>query len=269
MKLRQRGRAWLRTTGTVLALTRERSEWQGVLLHDARLPNVPPSIALPLVCGPVKEALSRPASLTILLMNDARSPTLFEKGLRYGGIDRYTVVRPQVNGAWRDSIKITAILNYLQSGACQTEFVLYADSPDALLRADPGRAVTLLEEMGCDCLFSTTRLDLGYECMPEVKTWAVDNARQQGYPAGFINAGVFVARVAFLGELFSAATDYITPDEMPRVEFRRRLSQGTLCEALPDFPRGVGTDQQILRWLHPRFYPRMKVDYAGRLAVPR
>lgn len=264
-----RVRGWLRAAGSTRSLLKERRAWRGVILHDARLPNVPPALALPLVCGPVKGALRCPPSLTILLMNDARSLTLLEQGLRYAGIDRYTVVRPRVNGAWRDSIKITAVLNYLESGACQTEYVLYADSRDALLRDDPREAVALLDDSDCDCLFSATRFDLGYECMPEVKAWALDNGRQRGFAGRFINAGVFIGRVAFLRELFSAAVDYITPDELTRAEFRRHLQQGTLCEALPDFPRGVGTDQQIIRWLQPRYHPRLQVDYAGRLAVPR
>ena len=41
---------------------------------------------------------------------------------------------------------------------------------------------------------------------------------------------------------------------------------GKLCEALPDFPKGVGCDQAIMIFMHPNFYPRVKIDYQGQLA---
>ena len=41
---------------------------------------------------------------------------------------------------------------------------------------------------------------------------------------------------------------------------------GKLCEALPDFPKGVGCDQAIIRFMHPKFYPRVKIDYQDQLA---
>jgi len=36
---------------------------------------------------------------------------------------------------------------------------------------------------------------------------------------------------------------------------------------LPNYPEQCDSDQHILRYLHPSFYPRMKIDYSLRLAV--
>jgi hypothetical protein len=41
---------------------------------------------------------------------------------------------------------------------------------------------------------------------------------------------------------------------------------GKLCEALPDFPKGVGCDQAIIRFMHPKFHPRVKIYYQDQFA---
>lgn len=260
---------WARFIGSTQSLVRERHRWDSVVFHDPRLFNIPAAVALPLVCGPVKGALRNPDELTIVLVHNDEEPPLLERGLRYVGIDDFVVLRPEVTGEWRDTTKILALLDWLRAGGCRTEFVLYVDSRDALLRAAPWRAVTLLRELDCDCIFSSTAVSYGYACMPDVKAWADENARQHGYRQRYINAGVFVGRATFVRELFEEAVNFIGPDDWPRRVYRRHVRAGTLCEALPDFPHGVGTDQPIIRYLHPLFYPRLHCDYAGRLAVPR
>lgn len=247
----------------------ERRKWESVIVHDPGFAQIPPAIALPLLCGHVKGSLRRPDNVAIVLMHNYPKMPLMEQSLRYVGIEDYVVLRPEFEGEWRDSIKLTTILKYLQSGACKSEFLLYADSRDALLRANPQTAITCLQELNCECLFSIESASYGYQCMPEVKAWANQNAARHGSPELYINAGVFFGRTEFVGELLHEAMQHIVPTELSRAEFRQHLFAGTLCDALPNFPRGVGSDQQILRWLHPRFYPRMQCDYAGRLAVPR
>ena len=240
-----------------------------MIVHDPRFAHIPPALALPLISGHVQGSLRCPDNLTIVLMHNYTDTPLMEQSLRYTGIDQYVLLKPEFEGEWRDSIKLTTILRYLLSGACRTEYMLYADSRDCVLRADPRDAVALLAAQACDCLFSVEADGYGYQCMPEVRAWARQNALAHRHQTGYINCGVFVGRVNFVTELLQEAQQYILPTELSWTAFRQHLSAGTLCEALPEYPLGVGSDQQILRWLHPRFYPRMQCDYAGRLAVPR
>ncbi len=256
----------LRSSATAL---RARHKWESVIVHNGRFTQVPPSIAMPLLCGHIKGALRCPDNLTIVLVHNYENTPLMEQSLRYAGIDNYVVLNPIYEGEWRDSIKLTTLLHYLQSGACQTEYLLYTDARDAFLRADPQKAVAYLQEANCDCLFSVESASYGYECMPKVKTWVNQNAVTYGYREQYINAGVFIGGTKFLEEFLQEVMQYVSPTEFSRAEFRKHLFAGTLCNALPDYPKGVGSDQQIVRWLHPHFYPRMQCDYEGRLAVPR
>ena len=248
---------------------RERHKWESVIVHNEPFTHIPPAIAMPLLCGHLKGTLRCPDNLTIVLIHNYEKTPLMEQSLRYAGIANYVVLKPVYEGEWRDSIKLTTLLNYLQSGACQTEFLLYADSRDAFLRAEPQKAITYLQELNCDCLFSSESACYGYECMPEIKAWANQNAVTHGYQEQYINTGVFFGRTKFISELLQEAKQYIVPTEFSRAEFRQHLFAGSLCNVLPNFPKGVGSDQQIIRWLHPHFYPRMQCDYAGHLAVPR
>ena len=259
----------VRAIGSSARALLDRHKVDSVIVHDSRFAHIPPMLAMPLICGHVKGALHCPDNLTIALMHNYADMPLMEQSLRYTGIERYEILNPVFKGDWRDSIKLTTLLNYLESGACQTEYLLYADSRDAFLRAEPSEAIALLQALNCDCLFSAESTCYGYECMRDVKAWAQQNAVQHGSYPLFINAGVFLGRTEFLRELLQEAMKYIVPTELTRADFRKHLFAGTLCKALPNYPSGVGSDQQIIRWLHPHFYPRMQCDYSGRLAALR
>lgn len=189
------------------------------------------------------------------------------KSLRYLGIRDFVVLKPGTRGPWRNSTKLVTLLKYLREASCNSKYLFYCDSRDAVIRDDPAKAVTYLEEEKCDLLMSATKFVDGYQCMPEVLAWAENNARENGYSGLYINAGVFVGRVEFVRQVLEAGMRYVTDDDLTFRELRRRIRDPSLCERLTDFPRGVGCDQIILRYLHPRFYPRMKVDYARRLAL--
>jgi hypothetical protein len=165
------------------------------------------------------------------------------------------------------AIKLLELKKYLDSGACKTKYVLYVDSDDAVLRGDPAKAIRYLKEVNCDFLLADTGWESGYECMPDVKIWADQRAREHGRSHAYINAGVFIAESQFLSEVVDASMKYISDDDFPSEEYWRILDEGNLCEHLPEFPKGVGCDQEILRYMNPRFYPRMQVDYAARLSI--
>jgi len=136
-----------------------------------------------------------------------------------------------------------------------------------VLRDDPGKAIEYLREEDCEMLVSSTNFDEDYVCMPDVKAWADGNAQESGRSKCYINTGVYIARKEFLRELLTATLEYVTTDDLSREEYKRLRRAGTLCETLAEFPKGVGCDQVIVRSLHPRFYPRLKLDYKERLAL--
>jgi len=246
---------------------RKRRTWNYLVIHRRKLTENPPALILPLVCGHVKGKLSCPPELTILLVHNYEYETLMEKSLPYVGIENFTVLRPTLNGPWAHTIKTRAILNYLKSGACKTEYLLYCDSDDAVLRDDPRKAIRYLEEENCDLLFSKTKSKRIYKYMPQVKSWTDHIAKENGSPGWYINAGVFVARTSFLCEVLEAAMAYVTETDLPTKDYKWLKHKGRLCERLPEFPEGCGCDQTIFRFLHPRFYPRMKLNYRGQIAL--
>ena len=128
-----------------------------LVIHSQKLVESPPDLIIHLLCGHVKGKLSCPSELTILLIHNHEYEPLMEKSLRYVGIENFTVVRPPINGPWVHTAKISAILNYLKSGACKTEYFIYCDSEDAVLRDDPMKAIRYLREENCELLFSKTK----------------------------------------------------------------------------------------------------------------
>jgi hypothetical protein len=258
----------LKSCRDTLVALHQRSRWPHLIIHRPSLTRLPGDFAVPLLCGPVRGKLRCPPDLTILLIHDHPDETVAERSLRFGGIDDFTVVRPSRGDRWTSTLRLRLLADWLARD-CDTEFVLFFDSDDAVIRDQPARAIDYLRDADADLLFSDTGFRGGYCCMPEVQRWADAQARQAGRRSRYINAGVFVARSDFLGEVLDAALAYVTDDDLARREFFELMFAGKLCDRLPDFPRGSGSDQEIFRFLQPRFHPRMQVDYSGRFALRR
>lgn len=246
-----------------------RGRYDQLVVHNAKLTKgVPPSLLLPLFCGAGRGRFAKPAELTILLVHNHAERTLMEQSLEYLGVVDATVLRVSPNLPWRHTARITRTLEYLKSGACRTEYILATDCDDALLRDDPAKAIALLNEADCDMLISSTAY-ARYRNMPEVKERMVALApaemRRARKPRIHLNAGVFVARTKFLTEYMSEAAQYVTANDLPS-DALADMSDAQVLSRMPDFPRGIGSDQTIMRYLFPRFYPRMKIDYRSRLA---
>lgn len=230
----------------------------------------PPSYVVPLFCRHSLNKYKRPSELTILLVHDRNWKTVMERSLEYIGIYDYTLLKPKRDREWCQTIKPKTILDYLRRGECKSEYILFSDSDDAIIRGDPRIAIELLEANTCEMLISSTRFNY-YPCMPDVEQWARRIARENGLPADYedihLCTGVYVAKRNFLREVLEETEKYITPDDLPTASFKQLRGTKRLCEVLSDFPRGVGSDQLLMRFLHPKFYPRMKIDYEVRLAL--
>jgi hypothetical protein len=257
--LREHGRIFRETLA-------RRKQWDSLVVHKGRYTNqLPARLVLGTICGHVKGQLSCPTNLTIVLIHTHDHETIMERCLRYVGIDEFVVLRAEREGPWHGTKKIKALLEYLESGRCETDYLLFLDSDDAVLRDDPAKALAYLQESGCSMLISSTTFR-DFSCMPEVKTFSENDAAMNGYPGRFLNSGVFVGTPAFIRDVYSEAAQYITDDELTRDEYRRLRKEKSLEERLPDFPRGIGSDQNLLRYVFPKFHPEMQIDYAQRLA---
>src|SRR5262249_14711140 len=106
-----------------------------------------------------------------------------------------------------------------------------------------------------------------YWYMPEMEAWFRQLALDSGYQLSrriHLNAGVYVARREFLIEYYEAAAKYVTEIDLLPAEIKKIHSEG---RSMPEFPKGCGNDQMILRFLYPRFRDRLKIDYPGELAL--
>ena len=250
-------RVWLRARGS-----------DAIVLHNGRFKSIPPGVLIPVFCRSKRGGLTKPPNLTILLVHNRPDKTLMEQSLEYLGIRDYTVLRLPSDQPWRHTARIAAILDHLRSGACATEYILVSDSDDALIRDDPQKAIDLLRAADCEMLVSSTAY-AAYHGMPDVKikTMSLAPPQRDGsrHPRIHLNAGVYIARASFLREYLEATRQYVSEHDLA-IEKLNIISDEDLLRLLPDFPRGVGSDQTIMRYLFPQFYPRMKIDYDERLA---
>ena len=241
--------------------------WNHLVIHRRTLTKLPSAFILPFLSGHVKGKLSCPPDITIVLIHNYPFAPITEKSLQYVGINNYVVLRPEVSGEWRNSFKLTELKKYLDSGECQSKYILYLDSDDVVIRDSPEKAIQYLEQQDCDLLFSSTPYNGGYDCMQDAKQWSDQISAEAGFGKLYINCGVFFGKTEAIKELIDASVEYVTENDLTREEYYKHMEERTMCETLPDFPKKAGCDQVIIRHLHPKFYPRMKIDYNGELAL--
>ena len=211
-----------------------------------------------------------PDTLKIILISTSKSKTVAEQSLDFLGLTDYAVIKKEIPAnEWRGVLKIKWIEEYLlHHEKSNRKHILYFDSYDAIIRNDPRIAMELLQENRCKMLLSTTKFAGGYESMPETLQWAKSIAPNPTVPSIFLNAGVFIAEREFLLSVFQKVHKYITGNELRREEYRTLLLKrnDSFWKNLKEFPKGIGSDQVILRYLHPKLHPEMKIDYTERLA---
>ena len=140
---------------TIASALLHRRSWKYPIIHTRRYTTLPGRIVLPLLCGTAKGKLSCPADLTIVLIHNYKDESILEKSLRYVGIEDFVLLQP-ATGKWpSNKIKLVELKNYLDSGECATENILYIDSDDAVVRGDLGGVVDYFQEEDCNLLFSS------------------------------------------------------------------------------------------------------------------
>jgi hypothetical protein len=206
----------------------------------------------------LRDALRRPDWLSVFTAHNYPDPSLLERNLEHLGVTGYTVINRPVE-TWSNSLRIRWFLDYLKQD-CRTPLVLYCDADDVIIQDRFERMIEVFEGYACDMLFCSTRWSNGYRCMPEVKAWT-----EKTHPGRYLNGGVFLGRPDFAIEVYERVLEYVTDEDTAsnpdsHAFYRDEKRYGD------DFPRGVGCDQTILRFLEPEFYPRLKVDADNRFA---
>jgi hypothetical protein len=201
----------------------------------------------------VRERLFIPPEMTIVTCHNYEQESLFEKSLKRLGIDikDYVVLKKDKEETFRGPDKILLLNGYLQSGSCRTKYLLFCDARDTILRCDPKVVLDLFLEFGCDLLFQSTQHGKkGYRYMPEKKKWA-DSMKRGRY----LNSGVYIGKVNFLKEVLGEAVSFASGSH-PELEGRPELTREMHIH-----------DQYIFRFLHPKYFPRMRIDYKNRIAM--
>ena len=204
----------------------------------------------------MKNAFKTPKNLTIITLHNYHEKSLFEQSLDFLGIRNYVILNESFEGPWRHTLKIQWILNYLKSGKCKTQYLLYCDARDSILRVDPQTVLDLFIEQKISLLFNATMSKRAYYFgMPEILEWARSVAPRSGR---YLNSGAFVGVTDFVQKVFEVAIKYVSPDQHVVAGDVKSLNE------FSEFPKGMD-DQTILRYIHREFYPAMNIDYYNRI----
>ena len=218
----------------------------------------------------LKNSFTKPDNLTILTcrnkgsLEDRIIPSLsgyddksiLECSLEYLGIDGLVVLKDD-RLPWRNTFKIEMINNYLNSEKCTTKYFMFCDAVDVIFTDSPKKVIDIFESFDCDALFMSTTSTDGYNCMPDVKNF-VDGIN--GGCRRYMNSGVYVGNTEFIKKLFNEAVKYISPHGVIMDGYRDYLNSNP-----SNYPIG-SQDQDIFRFIEPKFYPRLKVDYKNQMA---
>lgn len=253
---------------TILDIFQDRADWDQIVLHIKQFARLPTDLAVEAICAPNKGKLSCPEELTIVTANNYAEDSLMEKSLRYCGIDRFLALRSSLSGdAWRNTEKTRLIYDAIDTGKIKTPYLLYSDSCDAVINRNPGDAIEMLTSQNCDLLMSITSSVQAYRFMPLKWRKADVISRSHGAEGLYANSGTFVAKTDFLGEVLGQLLKFVDKNDITRSQFSRYCQKGTLREKLPEFPKNVGSDQTLYRYIYPGLYPRFKLDFSEHLAL--
>ncbi len=182
--------------------------------------------------------------------------SILENNLDYLGIEDLVVLTDD-RLPWRNTFKFELIYNYLKSNKCTTKYFMCCDAIDVIFIDEPQKVIDIFESFNCDALFMSTHSTDGYNCMPEVKKFVDETIKSNGR---YLNSGVYIGKTDFIKEIFEEAMKYAIPHGVTMDEYRNYLNNNPL-----NYPQG-SQDQDIFRFLEPKFYPRLKVDYKNKMA---
>ena len=212
--------------------------------------------------GELEGKFKTPKNLTIFTTHNFIDISLLEMNLNFLGMEYIVIRKPGLN--WKSITKLEVVLEYLRSGDFKTDLFIYCDARDCVWRDDPQKVVDIFNSKKAKLIFNTTMFKGGSLCMPDVIKWLRTVAIKKGR---YLNAGVFIGKTIFVREVLEEASKYFTLDSITPEEYSqlgRGIRDTRLCEELSEWPKD-STDQDILRYLHPQFYPDMDLDYRNEI----
>jgi hypothetical protein len=180
----------------------------------------------------------QPQQLTIITCNNGHATMgLLERSLDHLGL-RYAVggqgIAPWINARDKPPT-IYALLDKVG-----TEFVLYADSRDAILLDDPAPLVERFRtHFTAELVFSADRMH--WPPVPRFKRFERALAAHEPGDFHYLNGGVWMGKTSFCREFFARAL------------------------STPAVPEAPDSEQGILRELLREFHPRIALDHRCRL----
>lgn len=179
-------------------------------------------------------AVGRRHDLTVLTCNNgAGGMGLLERSLAHLGVPCAVVGRGLHR--WANSRhKPTTLL----AGLCavETEYVLYADSRDAIVLDDPGVALRrFVDRFDCDLLFGADRLN--WPPLDRFKRFEDTLCAPGESEFRYLNGGAWIGRTDFARTFFMEAAAHLPASEAP------------------------DSEQGVLKSLFQRHYPRVQLDY--------
>lgn len=209
-----------------------------------------------------------PRNLTIITCHNYKNIPLFEKCLRLHMILDYVVLFEKRN-PWKGTYKIENIYHFLTKkyksmGVRKTPYVLYCDASDVIIKKDLFKVMDAFESLECDLVFGSTMSGRGWSRKSKVWEWNHVIAKKRNR---YLNAGVCMGKWDFMTEVFEEAIKYIDIDNRiveREVLDRYGIEASEVEKHYPD-PYERNSDQDILRAIHPLFWPDMSIDYFNDL----
>lgn len=192
--------------------------------------------------------------------------TWLENSAEKLGLEYKCLISPLDRETFAYTSKIPIYYDFLKT--TPYEYILISDATDAVITQSPDNSIKLLEEYSCEILYSVTgHLDHDSFTMPEVAKFT-----KSIYGNHKLNSGVCVGKTSHLISLFERILDYAEYMPAKQYHMKYRVNNGYknwTKDQLRDFPKGVSCDQVIIRYLLKEFYPSIKLDIHGKLALKR
>lgn len=208
-----------------------------------------------------------PGDLLIITCHNSKEITLFEKNLRMYGFNHVSL--HDYRNPWKNTYKIENLYyflsgDYINFRVRKCPYVLFCDAFDVVICDNPAEIISRFKESNCDLLFGSTMSKRGLARTSRILQWnnIIGKKRDR-----HLSAGVCVGKWDFILKVYEEALKYIDIDNR-YLEYEILKKYGIEApETTKNWPDNFvrHSDQDILRIIHPLFYPQMEIDYFNYL----
>ena len=210
--------------------------------------------------GLERDSLSTPSNLTIITCHNYSEKTYTEKHMDYVGIEYVTLQPDDLTAQWKNTNKISLPYEYIRDGRCSTDYVIVIDASDVVFVNHPSTCMSVLDSYDCDMLFCGTLY------WPVMMLELKEESELLQKTDFHINSGVWIAKtnscLDILEDVNSFIDDSVYDGDWKTYSSLRneKIDISFKDEWFPDYPHGIPSDQDLFRWVYPKYYPRMLID---------